>query len=67
MTPVFLTRRELAARWRIRESTLANWAWQQQGPTPTKICGAVRYDLAAVEEFEKASAKGKRSAKRKGR
>jgi phosphopantetheinyl transferase (holo-ACP synthase) len=63
----FLNRRQLAERWALKEATLASWACEGKGPTPSKFGKAVRYSLAEVEAFEKAAAQDKRSTKRKGR
>lgn len=55
---VWLTRAELAARWRIPVQTLATWAASgkssgpQYGPKFSKLGRHVRYRLADVEAWE---------------
>lgn len=55
MTTELLTDAELAARWRISRGTLANQRYKGQGCPYLKLAGAVRYRLADVLEYEKAS------------
>ena len=54
--PVFLTPKQLAARWQKSVQTLANWRSQGIGPPFFKPCGKdkghVLYRLAEIEEFE---------------
>jgi hypothetical protein len=49
---VFLTPPDLAERWQIPVSRLANWRSEGTGPRYLKIEGLVRYRLSDVEEFE---------------
>ncbi|CAM3224294.1 helix-turn-helix transcriptional regulator [Tsukamurella hominis] len=56
---VWLTRAELAARWKIPVQTLAGWAASgksgpQYGPAFTKLGRHVRYRLADIEAWEAA-------------
>ena len=48
----YLTPRQLADRWQVPTSLLANWRHQRRGPSYVKIGHAVRYRLAEVTEFE---------------
>ena len=48
---------EVERRWDVSRSTLRRWAKAGIGPTPIRLTdGTVRYDLAAVEAFERALA-----------
>lgn len=49
---VFLTRKELAARWKVTEGHLRNLACKRLGPAVTRLGGAVRYKLEHVEAYE---------------
>ena len=49
----FLTSAELAARWRLRPQTLANWRHTGQGPPFIRVGNRVRYPIEAVESFER--------------
>ncbi|MBT9444547.1 MAG: helix-turn-helix domain-containing protein [Hyphomonadaceae bacterium] len=48
-----LTPKELADRLTLSPKTLANWRVRGEGPRFTKIGGAVRYNAAAVAEWER--------------
>ena len=54
----WLTRRDVAARLRVQEKTLANWATKGFGPKYVRLGGngPARYRLSEVEAFENASA-----------
>jgi predicted DNA-binding transcriptional regulator AlpA len=46
---------EVAVRWAVSRSTLRRWARAGIGPRPVRLTdGTFRYDLAAVERFERA-------------
>lgn len=49
---VHLTPRELAARWKMAEQTLANWRFAGRGPRFVKIGRKVLYPMAEVEAWE---------------
>jgi hypothetical protein len=51
---VWLTRKEVAARLRMKEQGLANWASLNQGPPLRKFGGHCRYLLADVIAWENA-------------
>ena len=44
---VWLTRRELAERWKLPPATLAQWASQRRGPR-SALLGRRRYRLAVI-------------------
>jgi predicted DNA-binding transcriptional regulator AlpA len=51
---------DVERRWGVSRSTLRRWAKAGIGPRPVRLTdGTVRYDLAAVEEFERALACGR--------
>ena len=52
-TPIFLTQRELAARWRMSQRSLERWRWQKTGPAYTKLGGKVAYALDDIENYER--------------
>jgi predicted DNA-binding transcriptional regulator AlpA len=48
---------EVEHRWAVSRSTLRRWAKAGIGPRPVRLSdGTVRYELAAVEAFERALA-----------
>lgn len=48
---------DVERRWAISRSTLRRWAKAGIGPRPVRLSdGTVRYELAAVEAFERALA-----------
>lgn len=49
----YLTTKDLAQRWRVREETLRAWRVRKVGPPWRKIGPLVRYTLRAVEKYEK--------------
>lgn len=49
--PRLLKETEAAAILRVKVATLRRWRWAGCGPEFIKIGGAVRYDLADIEEF----------------
>lgn len=51
-TDVFLTRKELATRWKVTEGHLRNLTSKNRGPLVTRLGGAVRYRLDHVTEYE---------------
>lgn len=55
MALTLLSPEELSARWKDSVSirTLANWRALGRGPKPTKIGGAVWYNLDEVELYER--------------
>tara|TARA_R110002074_G_scaffold147861_1_gene298921 strand:+ start:577 stop:780 length:204 start_codon:yes stop_codon:yes gene_type:complete len=48
----YLTRNELAARWRVSRRTLERWAAEGYGPPVVAIGGNVRYRLTEIETWE---------------
>lgn len=48
----WLTRAEVADRFRVPEKTLAQWASQGKGPKYAKFGRHVRYRLADVADWE---------------
>jgi len=53
MSEIFLTPKELAARWSMSVTTLAQWRKNivGKGPKFVKI-GGVRYPMSEVEKYE---------------
>lgn len=49
---VFLTPTQLAQRWQVDPSLLANWRYRGVGPPYVKIGHAVRYPLDEVLAYE---------------
>lgn len=47
-----LTTEELAERWQMKASTLANWRNKRKGPKYIKVGRNVRYNLEHIQEFE---------------
>jgi predicted transcriptional regulator len=52
MSPIYLTQKELAHRWRISPRTLERWRWQKVGPQFLKL-GKVVYALTDIEAYER--------------
>ena len=48
----FLPQKALAKRWGLSSRTLERWRRRKTGPDFVRIGRAVRYPLAAVEEYE---------------
>lgn len=48
----FITAKNLAHRWQIKEQTLANWRHEGRGPPFIKVANRVRYSLNEIEDFE---------------
>nr|BDD46866.1 hypothetical protein 30 [bacterium] len=48
----FLSQIDLSRRWGVSPRTLERWRWLGEGPSFTKIGGAVRYRIEDVEEYE---------------
>jgi hypothetical protein len=53
-TDVWLTREEVAARWKTKTKTLAQWASLNRGPVFQKFGGLCRYRLSDVIAWENA-------------
>lgn len=49
----YLTPEELAERWQISESHLANMRSQDKGPNYLKVGRSVRYPVEVIIEYEK--------------
>jgi predicted site-specific integrase-resolvase len=45
------TTKEVATRFRIKETTLEQWRWNGKGPKYTKLGRCVRYRDEDLEEF----------------
>lgn len=54
MDVVHLNQKQLAARWRISEATLARWRSEGIGPKFLKLCGRVLYRQIDIEAYEEA-------------
>lgn len=52
VTPIYLTEKNLAARWNITIKTLQRWRWQGGGPPFLKFGGNVRYALNDILNYE---------------
>ena len=48
----WITRQELADRWKMPAATLDQWASQHRGPRYAKFGRHVRYRIADVERWE---------------
>ena len=48
----FITAKNLAHRWQIKEQTLANWRHEGRGPPFIKVANRVRYSLTEIEDYE---------------
>lgn len=55
---VWLTRQEVADRFRLSTVTLAQWGCRSEGPKFSKFGKEVRYRLADVEAWENAQPSG---------
>jgi hypothetical protein len=55
---VWLTRQELAARWKMPPATLAQWAPQHKGPRCRRFGRHVRYALSDMIAWENAQFSG---------
>ena len=55
---VWLTRKELAARWKMPPATLAQWAHGKRGPRYAIFGRHARYRLADVIAWEELAAGG---------
>jgi hypothetical protein len=53
-TDPWLTREEVAARWKAKTKTLAQWASRNRGPAFQKFGGLCRYRLSDVIAWENA-------------
>jgi hypothetical protein len=51
---IYLTRRELAARWRMSWQTVANMACEGRGPAFIRVGGRALYAMSDVIAFEAA-------------
>ena len=49
----YLLEKELAARWRITQSTLQRWRYRGMGPNFVKLSGRVLYPASVVETYER--------------
>jgi hypothetical protein len=52
MQTEYLTRLDLANRWRVSYSTIRNLEAAQKTPAPLRVGRQVRFLLAAVQQFE---------------
>jgi hypothetical protein len=53
VTPEVFDENELALRWRLSVKTLRRWRQNHQGPVFCKLGSRVRYQIAAIEAFER--------------
>lgn len=53
MTKVWFTARELAPRWKMNPTSLANWRRKGKGPQFVKDGWSVKYHKAEVEKWDK--------------
>lgn len=51
----FLTGKELAARWRLNNQTLANWRHAQKGPPYIRVGARVLYPIEGIHAYERLS------------
>lgn len=54
----WLTRKEVAARWQMPESTLAQWPARNKGPKFARFGKHVRYRMSDVKAWEEAQFDG---------
>lgn len=52
MEVLYLSAKELAARWKMSPKTLRQWRWKRKGPNASRISGHVLYKLEDVEFYE---------------
>jgi hypothetical protein len=52
-TAEFLTPKQLADRWHLRDQTLANWRTARQGPPFIKIGSKVLYPVEGIHAYER--------------
>jgi hypothetical protein len=52
--PTYLTRTELADRWRCKQHTIENWAHRGIGPPYRLLGGRALYELTDIEAYERA-------------
>lgn len=52
MDKMFLTEKELAARWNLLPKTLKQWRWYKKGPKYSKIGGSISYRTKDIEKYE---------------
>jgi DNA-binding transcriptional regulator YiaG len=52
MEILYLSAKELAARWKMSPKTLRQWRWKKKGPHASRISGHVLYKLEDVESYE---------------
>lgn len=53
----FLSAKELANRWRMKEQTLANWRHAGTGPPFLRISNRVLYPVDGILSYEKLDSK----------
>lgn len=53
--PLYLTEKELAARWRCSRKTLQNRRWRKDSLQCRKINGRILYSLCDIEAHENAT------------
>ncbi len=62
-TRLAIDENELAIRWTLSVKTLRRWRQDHQGPVFCKLGSRVRYQIAAIEEFERQVARFSTSAR----
>jgi hypothetical protein len=58
-----LDENELAARWGLSVKTLRRWRQEQLGPVFCKLGASVRYQISAIEQYERQVARFSTSAR----
>ena len=58
-----LDENELAARWGLSVKTLRRWRQEQLGPVVCKLGASVRYQISAIEQYERQVARFSTSAR----
>ncbi len=62
-TRIALDENELAARWGLSVKTLRRWRQEQLGPVFCKLGASVRYQISAIEQYERQVARFSTSAR----
>ncbi|HJW56733.1 MAG TPA: DNA-binding protein [Burkholderiaceae bacterium] len=55
MEVAHLDQKQLAARWRVSETSLERWRSEGIGPKFLKLCGRILYRQIDIEDYEELS------------
>ena len=62
-TRIAIDENELATRWGLSVKTLRRWRQEQLGPVFCKLGASVRYQISAIEQYERQVARFSTSAR----